>query len=335
MTEEIEKKQEIKIEALTQLAEIFASASISQSTRKAYESDWHLFWKFCQEHSLQNLPADPDTISLYVTYMAKSGMSVATIQRRTTSISAIHSAAGHDSPVRTDKVRRVVRGIKKILGTAQKKSKALSWSDLKKMVSYCDTSIIGIRDAALLLLGWTSALRRSELVALNIGDLEFVEEGLILNIRRSKTDQEGAGTKIGIPISRDQYCPVFAIQRWITRAKIISSEDPLFKKIGAAGRNLWWREPMGRLSARMIPLIVKRYAKFAGMNPDLYSAHSLRRGLATDAGAIGVPERVISRHTRHRSVAVLRGYIEDGTIWAENPLPAIYSPRSSSSSSLD
>lgn len=333
MNTEIQKKQ-TSIESLAKLADIFESDSISESTKRAYESDWQAFWSFCRTHNLEDLPADPETIVLYVTDMANSGMCVSTIQRRSTSISAIHHAAGHDSPVKTDRVRRVIKGIKKKLGTAPKQAKALSWPDIRRMVQHCDTSVIGVRDSAILLLGWTSALRRSELVALNIEDLEFVEEGLILTVRRSKTDQTGEGTKIGIPNSHDLYCPVFAVQRWITRIEAESPSDPLFQKIGASGRNTWFKKPQGRLSDRMIPLIIKRYAKFSGMNPDLYSAHSLRRGLATDAGAVGVPERVISRHTRHRSTQVLRGYIENGTIWAENPLPAIYS-RSSSSSSLD
>jgi integrase len=324
MNTKIEKKQ-TSVESLAKMADIFESCSVTESTKRAYESDWQAFWRFCRDHDLLDLPADPETVAIHLTDMADSGLSVSTIQRRSISISAIHRAAGFESPAKTDRVRRVIKGIKKRLGTAPRQAKALSWPDIRRMVQHCDTSIIGVRDSAILLLGWTSALRRSELVALDIGDLEFVEQGLILTIRRSKTDQMGEGAKIGIPsISNDAYCPVFAVQRWIARAKSRSPSNPLFLKIGASGRNEWFREPEGRLSDRMIPLIIKRYAKFSGMDPNLYSAHSLRRGLATDAGAAGVPERVISRHTRHRSIAVLRNYIEDGTIWQENPLPIIY-----------
>lgn len=333
--EEIEKDN--RIQSLEKLADSFASASISKSTRKAYESDWKDFWEFCRVNSLDDLPSDEDTVCLYLTHLADSGSSISTIVRRCTSISAIHGAAGYFSPVKTERVSRVLKGIKNTIGSPVKKAKALSWSDISKMAKQCDSLIIGLRDAAILLLGWASALRRSELVALDIGDLEISEQGLILTVKRSKTDQIGSGAKVGIPRSHGPICPVAAVERWIARRSQneLGPEEPLFVKIGVCGRGKWWWENSGRLSDRMISFIVKHYAKLAGLpHSNSYSAHSLRRGLATDAGAAGVPERVISRHTRHHSIQVLRGYIEDGTIWIENPLPAIYSS-SSSSSSLD
>lgn len=327
--------KEIKIESLEKLADFFASASISKATRKAYECDWKDFWSFCRNHEFIELPADIDTICLYLTHLANAGSAISTIVRRCTSITAIHNASGHDSPVKNDRVSRVLKGIKNTIGTPQKKSKALSWVDITKMANQCDSLIIGLRDAAILLLGWASALRRSELVALDIEDLEFSERGIILTVKRSKTDQIGSGYKIGIPRSKGPICPVAATERWIARrSKKELKDEPLFVKIGASGRGRWWWENNGRLSDRMISFIVKHYAKLAGLQESKYSAHSLRRGLATAAGAAGVPERVISRHTRHHSIQVLRGYIEDGTIWTENPLPAIYSS-SSSSSCLD
>ena len=323
-----------KIESLEKLADSFASASISNATRKAYECDWRDFWRFCRDNDLSDLPANADTVCIYLTHLAESGSAISTIIRRCTSITAIHRASGHDSPVKSDRVGRVLKGIKNTIGKPQQKSKALSWSDIGKMVKHCDSLIIGLRDAAILLLGWASALRRSELVALNIGDLAITEQGIILTVKRSKTDQAGSGAKVGVPRSSGPICPVKAVERWIARRSKnkLDAEDPLFVKIGVLGRGRWWWEDSGRLSSRMISSIVKHYAKLAGLQYGDYSAHSLRRGLATEAGAAGVPERVISRHTRHRSIQVLRGYIEDGTIWVENPLPAIYSSSSSSSS---
>ena len=330
--DEITKKN--RIESLEKLADSFATASISKSTRKAYECDWRDFWRFCRDNDLSDLPAEADTVCLYLTHLAESGSAISTIVRRCTSITAIHHASGHDSPVKNDRVGRVLKGIRNTIGEPQKKAKALSWSDVSKMVRQCDSLIIGLRDAAILLLGWASALRRSELVAINIGDLEITEQGIILTVKRSKTDQAGSGAKVGIPRSNGPTCPVTAVERWIFRRSEsqLAPEEPLFVKIGVSGRGRWWWETSGRLSSRMISSIVKHYAKLAGLRPYDYSAHSLRRGLATEAGAAGVPERVISRHTRHRSIQVLRGYIEDGTIWVENPLPAIYSSSSSSSS---
>ena len=144
---------------------------------------------------------------------------------------------------------------------------------------------------------------------------------MIVTVRRSKTDQEGHGAKIGIPRSRGDVCPVAIVERWIKRIseKPLPPEQPIFVKLGVISRGKWWSKPSGRLPARSVSKIVKTYAKYAGMNWQQYAAHYLRRGLA--------------RHTRHRSVKVLRGYIEDGTIWAENPLPAIYTGSSSSTGS--
>lgn len=321
----------IPLEALERRAEHFAGASLSRATKRAYESDWRHFQGWCAGAELEELPATPETVCLYLSAMADDGAAVSTIVRRVTSIAAIHRAAGHDSPTAADKVSRVLKGIKRECGAPPEQSKALSWAELLELVRHCDSLMIGLRDRAVLALGWASALRRSELVALDIGDLEFCPEGLIITIRRSKTDQEGTGYRIGIPSSSGDLCPVEAVTTWIRRRseKDLPPGEPLFCKLGIPAAGKWWHPPAGRLSARSVSAIVKRYAKYAGMRPDLYSAHSLRRGLATEAGARGVPERVIARHTRHRSIAVLRSYIEEGTIWAENPLSAVY--RSSSS----
>jgi site-specific recombinase XerD len=319
------------LEALEKRAEHFAGASLSRATKRAYESDWRQYHEWCAGADLEELPATPETICVYLSAMADDNAAVSTIVRRLTSIAAIHRAAGHDSPTTADKVKRVLKGIKRECGAPPEQSKALSWAELGELVKHCDSLMIGLRDRALLALGWASALRRSELVALDIGDLEFAPEGLIITVRRSKTDQEGRGYRIGIPSSAVGLCPVEAVRTWIQRRseKDLPPGDPLFVKLGIAAAGKWWHPPRGRLSDRMVSAIVKRYAAYAGMRADLYSAHSLRRGLATEAGARGVPERVISRHTRHRSIAVLRSYIEEGTIWSENPLSAIYRASSS------
>lgn len=325
----------IPLNSLAKRAEHYASSSLAPSTKRCYERDWKLFDKFCENHDLESFPAAPETVCLYLTDMAETGLSVATIVRRMTSITAIHEAGGHLTPVKDARVSRVMQGIKREHGAPPAARKAISWAELRKMLAHCGSLMIGLRDAAILALGWSSALRRSELVALNIGDLDFVDEGLIVTVRRSKTDQEGQGAKIGIPRSHGDVCPVEIVQRWIKRISEnpLPPETPIFMKLGVIGRGKWWSKPSGRLSGRCVSKIVKTYAKHAGMPWQQYAAHSLRRGLATEAGARGVPERVISRHTRHRSVKVLRGYIEDGTIWAENPLPAIYTGPSSSTGS--
>lgn len=323
-------KSIIPIKDLAAEANRFAKESISPATKRAYESDWANFHRFCEDYGKQSCPADPETVCLYLTHMS-SVARISTITRRATSITAIHRAAGYDSPVKTDQVGRVLKGIKRKIGKPPVQPKAISWDDLNKLIEKCDSLMLGIRDAAILSLGWASALRRSELIALNIGDLEFLDQGIIINVTRSKTDQEGKGCKIGIPVSHGNagVCPVISTKRWIERRSKselqMEAAKPLFTKIGPNGRSKWWWPSTERLSARMVSSVVKLYAKYAGLNPAEYSSHSLRRGLATEAGALGVPERVISRHTRHRSVETLRTYIESGTIWTENPLHAVYS----------
>lgn len=314
------------VTTLSDRADFFAKQSLSQNTKRAYQTDWESFRKFCDNHDLESFPSTPENVCLYLPHLADSGLSIATINRRCTSITAIHEAAGELSPVKDARVQRVLKGIKRTIPKQRNVPRAVSWDDLQEIVAECGSMMIGLRDAALLSFGWATALRRSELVSLDVGDLEFSKRGVIVTVRRSKTDQEGSGSKIAVPISNTGFCPVSIVKKWLERVQSepLPIDTPVFRHIGVKGKNRWWWEPAGRLSDRMVPIILKHYCRLAGFNPDLYSAHSLRRGLATEAGARGVPERIISRHTRHRSIAVLRQYIEDGSIWEENPLSAIF-----------
>lgn len=317
---------ETSITTLAARADWFASMSVSPATRRAYESDWRIFSDFCQSQQLDAYPADPETVVLFIAHSADSGLSTGTICRRLTAIGALHEAGGQLSPVKDARVSRVLKGAKRACGAPPDARKALSWDNLCSMLKHCDQNIIGRRDAAVLALGWASAMRRSELVSLNIGDLEFSDLGLKITVQRSKTDQEGHGATIGIPRSEGPVCPASIVEYWISRQcnEDLSPEMPLFRRIGAAGRGKWWWEMSGRLKPRAIAEIVKQYARYAGLPWEKMSAHSLRRGLATEAASRNVPERIIARHTRHRSMAVLRGYIESGSIWSENPLASIF-----------
>lgn len=302
----------------------FLNASMSDATRRAYRSDWNAFLSFCGYRSLQSLPASELTISTYLSELANSGKSNSTIVRSLTAINKAHELAGHGT-IRTPAVKQLLRGIRRTIGRPQTKVRAISYDEIVKMASFCDSTLIGTRDRAILMLGWTSALRRSELVALNFGDLQISEQGIIITIRRSKSDQEGQGTQIAIPRGTD-VCPVDAVERWMHRLTPAQKTDDqaIFRSIGIAGRKLWATSLQGRLSGRMISNIVKRYAQLAGLPPNKYASHSLRRGLATEAGARRIPERIIARHTRHASMATLREYIEAGNIWIDNPLTGIY-----------
>lgn len=323
----------IPIKNLEEAANKFALESISESTRKSYQKDWENFSAFCRSRQLEPYPASPETVALYITELAIVGMSVATINRRCTSISAIHRAGDKPVPTKSDCVYRVMQGIRRKKTKPRRRPKAISWSQLRDMINCCGLTMMGMRDAALLAIGWAAALRRSEICNLRIEDIDIDKRGALLQIRHSKTDQTWSGKTIAIPRSGEIVCPVGLIERWINRMSEAEGVKPehldrskiLIPAIGSEHRGCWHcpvhKKPMQH---SMVSRIVKKYCQYIGLNPENYSSHSLRRGFATESGAKGVPERIISRHTRHKSIQVLREYIEDGSIWIENPLNFIY-----------
>lgn len=328
------KREKLKISAMK-----FAKESLSKATRRAYESDWNIFYYWCRDHDVEALPAKSETICLYLTALAEFNISVSTIVRKYTSINAIHRSAGHAAP-KNEEIKRVLQGIKNTLGRPAEHARSISWDELRLLLCHTDNLMIGLRDAAILVLGWASALRRSELVALNNSDLDISDKGMLVKIRRSKTDQEGNGKIIAIPRMdktknpMNPFCPVEIVEKWIARKNSNNPDNPLFVSIGARGKNAWFWKSDRRLPDRMISNIVKKYAILAGIPAKNISAHSLRRGLATEAASRNVPERIIARHTRHASLVVLRQYIDEGTIWNENPLTSIYQPSSGPISGL-
>jgi integrase len=180
------------------------------------------------------------------------------------------------------------------------------------MVSVTDSGLIGVRDRAMILLGFAGAFRRSELVGLNIEDCEFGKDGLTITLRRSKTDQDGEGRKIGIPYgSNPETCPVRTVQGWMEQATI--TIGPLFRSITRHGR----LRP-GRLSGIDVARVVKKLAVRAGLDAAKYAGHSLRTGHATTAAIAGASERSIMNQTGHRSVQMVRRYIRDGSLFRDN-----------------
>ncbi len=180
------------------------------------------------------------------------------------------------------------------------------------MVDVADPGLIGARDRALILLGFAGAFRRSELVGLDVEDCAFGKDGLTVTLRRSKTDQDGAGRKIGIPYgSNPETCPVRTVQAWLEEAG--SDAGPLFRSINRHGQ-----VRTGRLSGIDVARIVKKLAVRAGLDPAKYAGHSLRAGHATSAAIAGASERSIMRQTGHRSVQMVRRYIRDGSLFREN-----------------
>jgi len=297
---------------LTAQAEHYFRASQAFNTRRAYGADWRHFLQWCQAAGRGSLPASPETLVLYLSALAQTAKT-STLARRASAISQAHQAAGFDSPTHHLAVRKVMAGIRREKGTAQTGKRPVVTEDLRAMVGPLKKNrALDVRDRALLLVGFAGAFRRSELVGLNVDDLEFNREGLVANIRRSKTDPEGQGRRLGIPYgSTPATCPVRALEAWL---EILGADDgPVFRRINRHGH-------IGgkRLTAQSVALVVKRAAAAVGLDPDPLAGHSLRAGLATAAAAAGVSERAIMAQTGHRSVTMLRKYIREGSLFLEN-----------------
>lgn len=292
-------------------AKAYARQAKAANTRRAYQSDWRHFESWCQKHGLQALPASPETVAVYVTTLAE-GYRVSTLQRRLATISQAHQVARLDTPTTSIVVREVMAGIRRVKGTAQRGKSPALIGILRSLIATLPDSTIGRRDRALLLIGFAGAFRRSELVALDLEDVVVTSEGLVVTIRRSKTDQEGEGRKVGLPYGAHMAtCPVRALQAWLQVSRIASG--PLFRSVNRHGQ-----VRPERLSGQSVALIVKRTAQAAGFDPMQFSGHSLRAGLATSAAASGVSERAIMAQTGHRSIAVARRYIREGSLFHEN-----------------
>lgn len=301
---------------LAQQARDYVGQAKAENTRRAYRSDWQDFVIWCQARGLDPLPAPPETLALYLTAKAEE-CKVSTLQRRLSAISQAHAAAGHDSPTKTATVRAVWQGIRRTKGVAQQGKAPVLTADIRLLVNALPAGLLGDRDRVLLLVGFAGAFRRSELVALDRGDVLITIEGLAITVRRSKTDQEGEGRKLGIPYgSRLETCPVRALSRWLDVSGI--DTGPLFRRVNRHGQLL----PQ-RLSAQGVAIVVKRAAEAAGLDPEQYAGHSLRAGLATSAAAAGVSERAIMNQTGHRSAAMVRRYIRDGSLFRENAAAAV------------
>ena len=293
----------------------YARQAKAANTLRAYRADWADFAGWCEAHGLPALPATESTVALYLTDLAER-VKTSTLQRRLSAIAQAHKAAGHVPPTK-GRVSMVWQGIRRSKGTAQKGKAPARTQEVRAMVATCGDGLLGVRDRALLLLGFAGAFRRSELVGLDCSDLDFGHDGLTVTLRRSKTDQEGAGQKVGIPYgSTPATCPVRNLRAWLDAAQVTAG--PVFR-----GVNRWGQVSAARLTDRAVALVVKRCAEAAGLDPAQYAGHSLRAGLATAAAEAGVSERVIMAQTRHKSLPMVRRYIRDGNLFRENAAAAV------------
>jgi integrase len=296
--------------ALDQARE-FARRSKAENTLRGYRTDWRDFCGWCEGHVVCPLPAAPEAVASYIAECA-GRLKVGSIQRRFNAISEAHKAVGVESPTHVPIVANTLKGIRRTIGTAPEQKAPALTDDIRAMVDATDQGLIGARDRALVLLGFAGALRRSELVGLDVADCSFGKDGLTLTLRRSKTDQDAAGRKIGIPYGANpDTCPVRVLHEWIEQACIASGV--LFRSINRHGRIL-----TSRLAPIDVARVVKKLALRAGLDQVKYAGHSLRAGHATSAAIAGASERSIMNQTGHRSVQMVRRYIRDGSLFREN-----------------
>jgi integrase len=286
----------------------------AKNTRRAYTADWAHFTAWCAAHDESSLPADPATVARYLSDIADA-FKVATLERRLVGIATAHRYASLESPTVAPVVRETFKGIKRRKarsGEQQTQKEAAVTGVVVKLVETLDDTMSGVHDRALILIGFAGAFRRSELAALDVADVKFVAEGLVITVKMSKTDQEGIGAVKGIPYgSHIETCPVRSLKTWLEKAAI--TEGPIFRHIDRHGNV----RPK-RLNAGSIPRIIKEAAAKAGLDPTQFSGHSLRAGLATAAAEAGVSERAIMAQTGHKSVVVARRYIRRGSLFKDN-----------------
>ena len=287
----------------------------ADNTIKAYESDWNDFCDWCDYHHVSAFPAIPETIVNYINDLADNAKAN-TVARRISALTENFDAAGiQDNPCRFPIVKNALRGIKRMKGVIQHGKLPILFDDIKEMLTYLEGDTLQqTRDKAILLVGFYGAMRRSEIANLDIDDIQVTRLGMLLTLRKSKTDQYDQGQLIAIPIVQDKnICAVHALKEWIRLSGITSG--PVFRGFT---RSHTIRKT--RISDKTIALIVKHYVALMGMDPREYGAHSLRHGFATTAAQHHVEEREIMRQTRHRSQAVVRRYIDEADRLIDNPV---------------
>jgi len=282
--------------------------SKSANTLRAYDSDYKDFSFFCAKNNFSSLPADPKILSLYLTHLSQTSK-FSTLKRRIASISVIHKIKGYYIDTKHPLIMENLLGIKRLKGTNQKAKKPILINDLKRIIDVINKlkikQIRKIRDKALILIGFAGGFRRSELVAIDYEDVEFVREGLKIFVKRSKTDQSGEGMTKAIPSFKSAlYCPVIHLQDW------------MFNKENKKGK-------IFPISDKSVALIIKKYANLVGMDGSKYAGHSLRSGFATSTAESGAEERNIMAMTGHKSTEMVRRYIKEANLFKNNALNKI------------
>jgi len=282
--------------------------SKSANTIRAYKSDFNNFVEFCKKNNLNSLPCDPKTVSFYITQLS-SNSKVSTLKRRLASISVIHKLKGYYIDIKHPLIIENLMGIQRKKGVFQKSKNPILINELREIINIIEKNnkneFKKKRDKALILIGFSGGFRRSELVNIELDDLEFTKEGVKIFIKRSKTDQSGEGMIKAIPYFKEKsFCPVFFLKQWIEISKI--QKGLIFN-----------------ISDKMVALLIKRYLSEAGFDSKKYSGHSLRSGFATVAADSGADEKSIMNMTGHKTTQMVRRYIKESNLFKNNPLNKI------------
>ena len=309
------------IKALQEETLLNLQSSKANNTVRAYKSDFSDFSLFCVQNGLKSLPTEPNIVSLYLTHLSTKEAKISTLKRRLVSIGVIHKLKGHYLDTKHPSIIENIMGIKRRKGSIQQSKKPILINYLKQIINVIDEQdkkeIKKLRDRTIILIGFSGGFRRNEIVSLDCDDLDFVPEGLKINLRRSKTDQFGEGFTKALPyFDSSVYCPVVSLKKWLDVSKIASGA--LFRKF-VKGSKLSEK----RLTDQTVALLIKKYLTLAGINSKNYSGHSLRSGFATSAAESGAEERSIMAMTGHKSTEMVRRYIKEANLFKNNALDKI------------
>jgi integrase len=290
---------------ITALAEHYAAAATAANTKLAYRKDLARFATWGGK-----IPTTPAILCDYLSQHAVTHKP-STLTRWLASISQAHLIQGLESPCRSIEVRRTLRGIKRAHGAKPRRVSPALRDEVLAMVRATPEGLAGLRNRALLLVGFAGALRRSELAKLRVEDISYDVRGMILALGKTKTDQSGEHDEIAIPFAKGSACPVKALKSWLAQANI--KRGAIFRAISKGGK-------VGKraLNPHSIAQLIKALALAAGMDPTDYSGHSLRAGLATSSAKDGKAFHKIKAQTRHRSDVTLLKYIRDAELFEDN-----------------
>jgi len=311
---------------LTQDEAGYVAAARAANTLRGYRSDWAEFTTWCAQHRLDPLPATAATISGYLTDLARAQAKVGTMSRRLSAIRFAHQLRDFPDPTTGARVMAVWEGIRRTHGAPPDQAIPLMPPELLDVVHTCpqtkvwktrgrpaEPDLAGLRDRALLLVGFFAALRRSELSALTVDQLTEHSHGLVLALPRSKTNQLGEQAELVVlpRAGHPDRCPVTSLNTWLDAAAITTG--PVLRPVSKGNRPL-----PRRLHPESINTLVHAAVARAGLDPGPYSAHSLRAGFVTYAHLRGASDRAIAHQTRHRSLATVGTYVRIHEAWTDN-----------------